>query len=117
MPARVFVQRTANAFLRGHVSFELVYDLDVGHHATELVPDSLLSALWLQFALAIAEDKRFRRCKQCGRWFQVYQDEDRRTARKEFCQDACKSRDYRLRREIRQLPIVWTGGLGGWGYV
>jgi hypothetical protein len=99
MPAKMFVQRTVNAFLRGHVSGELVYDLDVGRHATELVPDALVSALWLQFAQAIAEDRQFRACKQCGKWFQVYRDEDRRTGRKEFCQDACKSRDYRLRRE------------------
>ena len=38
--------------------------------AVRIVPDNLLGALWLQFALAMSGE-RHRRCEQCGRWFAV----------------------------------------------
>jgi len=56
-------------------------------------PDSLLEALWLQFALAVHRNKLYRRCQQCGIWFELSPDKAR-TSRL-FCSGACRSKNYR----------------------
>jgi hypothetical protein len=59
----------------------------------------LLSAAWLQLAQAIAGNHTYRACKECGDWFEISSRSDGRTARRLFCSDACKSRDYRRQRQ------------------
>jgi endogenous inhibitor of DNA gyrase (YacG/DUF329 family) len=60
--------------------------------------------MWLQLAEAIAGNKLHRPCKECGKWIEISTEEDGRSARRAFCSDACKSRDYRRRIEkARQL--------------
>lgn len=60
-------------------------------------PDSLGSALWLQFAEAITNQTRFHVCKQCGEWFAL----PTRGARisREYCSNSCRTRAYRGRQE------------------
>jgi hypothetical protein len=57
--------------------------------------DSLLSALWFQFAQAIADNPEFRRCAECRHYFQIT-TEKRADAR--FCSPACRLRAYRKRK-------------------
>jgi hypothetical protein len=67
-------------------------------------PRTILGGLWLQFAEAIAGGNEQRACKLCGRWFEI--STGRNGSRKDrlFCSDACKSKDYRTRRDrARQL--------------
>ena len=56
----------------------------------------LRSALWIQFALAVAEEKEFRRCECCRRPFELAPHLNRKDRR--FCSDACRSRSYRHRK-------------------
>jgi hypothetical protein len=58
--------------------------------------DELLSALWLQFAFAVAGDKQYRRCEVCQRAFELAPGENR--ADRRFCSDKCRIRAYRQRK-------------------
>ena len=64
------------------------------------VPRSLLGALWLQFALAVTEDRTVRKCKHCERIFEVSKEPTGARTRgdSDFCSINCKSADYRRRR-------------------
>jgi hypothetical protein len=73
-----------------------------GRIAHRFVPVSLLGAMWSQFAQAVAGDRDYRQCEQCGRWYALDPD----TARKSrlYCGDACKARHYRARKsKAREL--------------
>lgn len=70
------------------------------------IPDSLIEAMWLQFALAVDESKDYRQCLQCGTWFEL-SPEKARTNRL-FCSDACKSRNYR-ERKLRAQELASKG--------
>jgi hypothetical protein len=100
--AVVAVEAIANRHLQDAASIRLVADLGTGCPAVRHVPGSLAGALWLQFAEAASARKRFRTCKECGRWFEI----PLRGARisREYCSNACRSRAYRGRQErARQL--------------
>jgi hypothetical protein len=102
MPATFLVQNWINTHLMRRVSPRVVYDLDRGAQALRFYPESLLGALWLQFAQAIDGDKEYRACRECGKWFEVSLDAFR--TNRVFCSDPCKSRDYRRRKDrARQL--------------
>jgi len=61
-----------------------------------LVPESLLGALWYQFAAAVAHNKHFRQCEQCGRWFEPGRD-TRGDAK--FCKPPCRMKFYRNKKQ------------------
>jgi hypothetical protein len=92
-----FVQDKVNARLEGQVSARLVCDAKRNRATLRLVPDSLLGALWLLFGEAVAGDKGFRRCDQCGLWFELGLPGGRRS--RLFCSGACRTRSHRARRE------------------
>jgi hypothetical protein len=73
----------------------------LGGLGLQVIPKSLLGALWLQFALAVGGNKKYRACGTCGQWFELSPDIARTT--KHFCSDACRSRAYRGRKERAQL--------------
>jgi hypothetical protein len=100
MPALFLVQRWINARLHGQVAPRLLYNLDTGQQVMQIVPNTLISALWLQFARGIAGNLEQRVCKECGTWFEVSSRDDGRSARRLFCSDPCKSRDYRRRTQL-----------------
>ncbi len=99
MPATFLVQRWINEHLKKNAAPRLLYNLDLGSQVVNIVPHNLIGAMWLQFAEAIAGNKHHRPCKECGTWFEISTEEDGRTARRVFCSDACKSRDYRGRKD------------------
>jgi hypothetical protein len=98
-PASFFVQRWINEGLEGSAAPQLRYEPETGKRVIQLVPGNLLSAMWLQFAQAVSGKKRNRTCKECGRWFEISTDEGGFRINREFCSDACKSRDYRKRKD------------------
>jgi hypothetical protein len=118
VPASFLVQRWINKNLKGHTSAQLRYDIEDGKRILQVFPDSLLSAMWLQFARSVAGNLRHRPCKECGRWIEVSpvgvvrprkvdgrlirNTQDRFRMNREFCSDACKSRNYRDRRDRAQ---------------
>lgn len=64
-----------------------------GHLHLFYIPGSLIEAVWLQFALAVDRSKDYRKCIQCGTWFELSPDKAR--SNRLFCSGACKSRNYR----------------------
>ena len=94
-PALSYIQRVVNHRLKGSVSPRLLWNRDRSRLGVYVAPGSLLGALWLQFAQAIEHDNNFRRCVECGTWFELTP----RTARsdKVYCTNACRTKAYRKR--------------------
>ena len=63
-----------------------------------LEPLTLISAMWLQLALAITGDKEFVACKFCRRLFEISTQQTGYRRHREFCSDSCKTKDYRKRK-------------------
>lgn len=95
-PAVYHLQRRVNGQLHdGSVTARLLWDRDRTKLGVHVVPQSLLAALWLQFARAIDGERRYITCKICGRWLEVSPDARRADAR--YCSGACRTRAYRAR--------------------
>ena len=62
----------------------------------QLVPTSLLAAMWLQLSSAIEGHRVYKQCRACGRWFAPAQDT---RADATFCRRACRFKAYRKRQE------------------
>ncbi len=97
VPAKVYLQQRVNYWLEASASPRLVWDAASSRMDLKFIPGSLLGAMWLQFARAIAGDRDFRQCKECGRWFEL-SPETARTNRL-FCSGPCRSKAYRERQE------------------
>lgn len=65
-----------------------------------LVPRSLTSAIWLQFAQAITENYGFGQCDECLTWFEIAPGKGR--PEKKFCSNACSMRAYRKRKATKK---------------
>lgn len=93
-PARVLLADLINDNLKGQVSpLTLCY---VGLEQTTLrfVPESLLGALWLQFAQAVDKSYAYKQCEACGKWFDISKGVGAR-ADKKTCSGRCKKRRER----------------------
>jgi hypothetical protein len=100
-PARFRLHMSVNSGMAGRVGLKLLRQED-SQDVLDVLPDSLLSALWLQLALAIAGNKDYRRCYQCGRPFELAPDVNRTS--RFTCSAACRNRAYRERQDrARQL--------------
>ncbi len=95
--ARRLLQTWVNDHLRGEVLCELQFDPKTEELHLRGTPKNLLTALWLQLAVAVAENKRHSKCKACGKWFEVAGAG--RRSHSVFCSGACTSRDYRRNKE------------------
>jgi hypothetical protein len=108
-PTWYALQRFVNKKLTQHGAVpKLLWHIDRRKSELEMhfVPQSLIGALWLQFAHGITGNKEYRQCEQCGRWFEVAA-EVRQDGK--FCQGACRSRAYRARQsESRKLHAAGT---------
>jgi hypothetical protein len=90
----------------GGVVARIVYRLDLVRRTEKqelrLVPDSLLSAMWLQLAQEMTGNHRFKRCRGCNTWFKVGDVTDLHARRSDavLCHDAsCKMRAIRNRKK------------------
>jgi hypothetical protein len=100
LPAWAYLQQDLEDHLfRADVRVEarMVWDAGRGRPALHLVAPTLLSAVWLQFADAVSNDRTYSRCRECGKWFEVA-PEVARTHRR-FCSNACRSKAYRERQD------------------
>jgi hypothetical protein len=98
-PAIGLVMAWANEKLQGRTTLQLADD-EEGRPLLTVRLNTLLTALWVQLAQDVVQPAEYRRCKTCGRWFAV--PDDRRKADQVFCQDACKSKDFRQRKARAQ---------------
>jgi hypothetical protein len=99
-PAMFFlgaIQRATDPRLQHEVLTRLLFAGNRPRLNVVLEPQSLIAALWLQFAAAIDAGKSFAKCPQCGVPFEVSRDPSgkRRSAR--FCSDRCRVAHYRGR--------------------
>jgi hypothetical protein len=101
VPAAFLVQRWINANLAGVASPRVLYDLKKGRRVLRVVPHTLLAAMWLQFAQTVDGAIQHRACKECGTWFEISTGEKGFRINRQFCSDACKSRDYRRKKKAR----------------
>lgn len=101
-PALSQVQHVVNQHLEERLSPKVLWDTDYAHLNLYFMPNSLIGALWLQFAQAIDGNKTYRRCDECRAWFELSPEVARTTKR--FCSNACRVKAYRNRKATaRQL--------------
>ena len=62
-----------------------------------MVPHDLLSAMWLQFALAVEGNRNYEPCDECHSWMEIAPGSGRPD--KKFCSSACSMRAYRKRKK------------------
>jgi endogenous inhibitor of DNA gyrase (YacG/DUF329 family) len=69
--------------------------IDPSTYEVHFWPRDLLSAMWIQFGLAVGGKRQYRKCAWCGSTFEI----SPRIARTNriFCSNACKQADYRER--------------------
>jgi hypothetical protein len=91
------IQRMSDLRLRENVLTRVLFAGNSPRLNVVLQPQSLLSAMWLQFAAAVDAHKSFSKCPQCGVPFEVSRDTSgkRRSAR--FCSVRCRVAHYRGR--------------------
>lgn len=65
------------------------------HPPLHVSPVNLHGAMWLQLARAVSENAAFRRCDQCGRWFEVSPKITRKS--RKYCSEPCRTQAYRAR--------------------
>ena len=101
--ALYFLQTIVNEKLSEHaIGRPVLQSRGHGRLGWEHLPSSLLGALWLQFADAIATNRNFNQCLFCKRCFEVAPDLARRD--KLYCSQTCRTRAYRTRRiEAKRL--------------
>jgi hypothetical protein len=70
--------------------------------ALQMRAETLLAAMWLQLAMAIVENKEFRRCEFCGKPFEVRQQRRGRQSRgdKRFCTPNCRVKSMGRRKAV-----------------
>ncbi|MHB1325673.1 MAG: hypothetical protein ACYC0L_05625 [Thermoleophilia bacterium] len=100
VPAKYVVQQAVNEHLKKRVSPRVLWDVQKKPVELKLFhePNSLIGALWLQFAQAIHGEKNFYYCDQCGAAFELDARLITRKSRK-FCSNACRSKAQRERIE------------------
>jgi hypothetical protein len=88
--------------LQARPTLQAVMSNREGKRELKLLPQTLLGVMWLQLAQLIETESEVRSCVECGSQFAVRPGAGARKSRK-FCRSGCKSADYRLRREAREL--------------
>jgi hypothetical protein len=94
------IGRVAEAIDRGcreRVENRFSYDARGRTAGWSREPVDLLGAMWLQFADAVAGNKRTRVCSVCDQWFLVAAGAGRTD--KEHCSLACRQKAYRKRKQ------------------
>ena len=100
-PALSVVRHHVNKQLEERAAPRLAWSAERPALELRLEPSSLLGALWLQLASAIARGVRFRRCAECGLWFELSPGSAR--SDKLYHSNACRTRAFRRRREALAL--------------
>lgn len=95
-PALYYLQNEVNRWMKGRTSSRLLWTPDHSKLKLCLVPESLFGALWLQFAQVIERNSEFRRCAECGTWFELRPGSAR--SDKIYCSNSCRTKALRRRK-------------------
>ncbi len=98
-PARIYLQRIINRELKDRIVVRLLYKADWSCQHNIITPNNLIGFMWLQLALTIEGDLKYKKCAVCSKPFRV--DPSERGKPRRFCSDACKSKDYRTKRKVK----------------
>jgi hypothetical protein len=80
-----------------HVQGRMRFAAD-GPPQLRIAPMTLLAAMWLQLAMAVAGNKNFVKCRFCERQIEISTAESGFRTNRQFCSQSCKTNDYRKRR-------------------
>ena len=80
-----------------HVQGRMKFGPD-GPPQLRTAPMTLLAAMWLQLAMAVAGNKNFVKCKFCERQIEISTAESGFRSNRVFCSQSCKTNDYRRRK-------------------
>lgn len=96
--ARLLLQRLLANLVQESLLFSaVVFPVNGRPSRLVLSPVDLLSAMCLQMAAAILENKDFRQCLQCEKWFEA--SPATLQANKQFCGASCRMKAYRERQK------------------
>jgi hypothetical protein len=102
--AQHLVYRRIDDKLRGQTTACVNWDSRRRGPVMGLAPQSLVGAMWLQFAQEVTGNARHRPCKLCGKWLTISRDDYGFRSDREFCSAACRQKDYRGKvKEARRL--------------
>ncbi|MDH7603179.1 MAG: hypothetical protein QHI38_13655 [Armatimonadota bacterium] len=85
-PARMAIQQLVNYKLRGHCAVQYQWNKDFSKLVAEIVPLTLLGAIWFQLGAEVTEIGKITLCQECGTLIDC-----QRSTRK-FCSDRCRKR-------------------------
>lgn len=88
------------ADIGGGSTAQLAQTSGADHPSLRLVPRTLRSAIWLQFAQAVSENQILGKCEECPTWFEIGPGGGR--PEKVYCSNACQMRAYRKRAKAKK---------------
>src|SRR5262249_28052326 len=94
-PALLRVIEHVNEVLSDNTAPGLFWDHRSNRTVFQDMPRSLLGAIYLQLAHAVAGSRPSRRCEVCGRWFEL--DPAKTRADRRTCSNTCRTKRYRQR--------------------
>jgi hypothetical protein len=81
---------------------------DASSIVPKVTPKNLLGAMWWQFARVVCGESHYRKCKACPKYFEVSPGPHGFPENREFCTDACRTRDNR--RKVREAKELKASG-------
>ncbi len=96
-PARIYLQRLINKELNNRVTSKLLFKEDWTGQHNVITANNLIGFMWLQLALTVEGNLKYRKCVICNKPFRV--DPSERGKPRRFCSSACKSKDYRIKKK------------------
>ena len=102
-PSSFLVQRWIQRSPQGQcVSTASIRRSELDKRVVQIIPDSLLAAMWLQLAQAVAGNRQHRSLQGLPPMVRkLSTEEDGFRISRVFCSDPCESKDYRMRKESR----------------
>jgi hypothetical protein len=97
VPAKVYVQKLLNFVLARSASPQMVWSPEHDRPLFQWLPHHLFGAMCVQLAMSIGEEKEYRRCQVCGKWFELSPGVNRKS--RLTCSAACRNKAYRERQE------------------
>lgn len=98
-PAVVFVQQALDQRLQKlQVTPTAPWDAEEGRATLRFRPSRLIDALWFSLSEAIASGLEFRKCQECGKWFELTGHAGKRADR-QFCSDSCRVTAHRKKQD------------------
>jgi len=89
--------------LNGQLRHRFSINTQINYPAKSLInfiPNSLVGAIWLQLAQAVAELKDFQHCLECNNWIEISSERKRKDVK--YCSNACRVKAYRKRKKDKQ---------------